>query len=673
MTAENEQAPLVIKGGRWYALLALLALALFGLRTISHSDFWMTLASGRWIAIHGAPQTDPFSLLRPDAPWLDPMWLYDLMVYHLWSAGGAALVTAVHIAAVLAAFGLLMRAARPLGGVLALAVALLVAAWLLAPAFMARARVFTLVFPALFICCLARHGDRWWIWLVLFPAQVLWTNMHHTFRLGPVICLLFALQEWLRWRQARRQPEGATPVACRVWLKPLLLAGATLAATLMNPYGLNIYAAVSSVGLGSGSLLLAEQVSAFSYVFGGSDKNALIWAAAVVNLMGLIAEKHRLPLAVTLLALLGTGLAIMTPHYATIMAVFSFPFFVLSVRAVGLFLWDSFAEVVQRRQELFARLLVGGLLVVTVFTIGRLASNHYYWSHGSGSAFGLGINEEALPAAATAVLRQEQFPAALLNNALDGGNLLWHLPRRKVFLDARAPVHGAALLQLAAKGFAGDGPSWRTIEERLRPAGVLINCCHPQSILSLRNILSSGRWGLAYFDGTNALLLRNTPEQRAWLENQQVRLLGLANLELARRAYEKRLAAHWFPAHSPALIGAGHLLQALEKFDEAEKIYALLTRGAPNMVGAWLELGVCRCHLGRWQDALTPLRRALDGAPQNTVGWLWYSRACQQTGLFVEAREAQQRAQKLNPNLAAQFENEQPAPVPTNRPAARLR
>ncbi len=673
MAAENEQASLVVKGGRWYAGLALLTLALFGLRTISHSDFWMTLASGRWIAIHGAPHTDPFSLLKPEAPWLDPMWLYDLMVYYLWTYGGAALVTVVHIAAVLAAFGLLIRAARPLGGPLSIATALLVAAWLLAPAFVARARVFTLLFPALFICCLARHSDRWWLWLVLVPAQVLWTNMHHTFRLGPVICLLFALQEWFRWRRACRQPEGAVAVARRAWLNPLLLAGGALAATWVNPYGLNIYAAVSSVGWGSGNLLAAEQVSVFSYMFGGSDKNALIWAAAVVNLMGLVAEKHRLPPAITLLALLGTGLAIMTPHYATIMAVFSFPFFVLSMRAVGLFLWDSFAEVVQRRQELFRRLLVGGLLAVTLFSLARLVSNHYYWDHGSGSAFGLGANEEALPAAAGMLIGQEKFPVALLNHALDGGNLLWHLPRRKVALDARVPVHGAALLQLTAKGLAGDGPAWRSIEERLRPTAVLINCCQPQAILGVRTILATGRWGLAYFDGTSALLLLQLPEQRVWFENQQVRMLGLANLELARRAYEKRLARHWFPAHSPALIGAGHLLQALEKFDEAEKFYLLLTQGAPNMAGAWLDLGICRCRLGRWQEALAPLRRALDGMPQNVMGWLWYSRACQQTGSPVEAREAQQRAQKLNPNLAAQFAAELPAPVTTNQFAPRLR
>lgn len=668
MALDDEHDLELIKGGRWFALLALLTLALFGVRTISHSDFWMTLASGRWIAAHGAPHADPFSLLRANAEWLDPMWLYDLMVYQLWAAGGAALVTLTHVVAVAAAFLLLVRAARQFGGWLAITTALLVAAWLLAPAFMVRARLFTLLFPALFIACLVCGSGRWWVWLVLVPAEMLWTNMHHTFRLGPVICLIFALQHFLAWRRARNNPPATAtaPPELRAWLSPLLLAGATLAATLVNPYGWQIYRAVGGIGFGTGSLLLGEQVSVFSYLFGGSDMNPLIWAAALVNLMGLVAEKRQLPLGITLLALLGTSLAILSPHYATIMAVFSFPFFVLSLRAAGFFLWDSFTDVVQRRQALFGRLLLIVLLATMTVSSARLVSNHYYYSNGSNSAFGCGVNEEALPAAAAAVLEQERFPAALINNALDGGNLLWHLPRRQVFLDARGQFHGLPLLQLAARGFAGDPQAWQTIETRLHPTAILINCCQPQATLGLRNILATGHWSVLYFDGTSALLLLNTLENRALLQNKQFQALGLSNLELARRAYERRIDAHWFPAHSPALIGAGQALMVLKQYGEAEKIYRTLTRGAPNMVFAWLNLGICGCLQGHWQEAVGALQRATTAAPKNALAWLWYGRACQQLNLEFEARDARQRAQKLNPTLVSTFDAETPQPGKTN-------
>lgn len=668
MALDENNTPGLLRGGRWLALLAWLTLALFGIRTISHSDFWMSLASGGWIAAHGAPHTDPFSLLHTHAEWLNPSWLYDLMVYHLWTAGGATLVTSVHVAAVMVAFLLLVRAARPFGGWLAITSALLVAAWLLAPAFMVRSRLFTLIFPALFICCLVLGSGRWWVWLLLVPAQVLWTNMHHTFRLGPLMCLIFALQAFFLWRRARnsRAPNAAAPPALRTWLSPLLLAAATLAATLANPYGWRIYHAIGGFGFGAGNALLSEQVSVFSYLFGVSDRNPLIWAAAIVNLMGLVAEKRQLPLGVTLLALMGTGLAIMSPHYATIMAVCSFPFFVLSIRAAGFFVWDSFSDVVQREHARFGRLLLFALLVTAAVTIGSLVSNQYYYSSGSGSSFGCGVNEEALPAAAATVLAQEGFPTALLNNALDGGNLLCHLPQRQVMLDARMRFQGLPLLQLAELGYIGNTQAWQTIEARLHPTAVLVNCCQAQATVGLTNILATGRWSLTYFDGTSALLLLNTPENQALLHDQRLPALGQFNLELAWRAYERRIAAHWFPTHSPALIGAGHERMSLKQYGEAEKILETLTRGAPNMVSAWLELGICRCQEGHWADARAALRHAAAAAPKNARVWLWQGRACQQLGLEEEARAARQRAQKLNPALASIFETLAPLPANTN-------
>jgi len=665
MALEEEHKPVLIRGGRWFAFMAWLTLALFGIRTISHSDFWMNLACGRWIATHGVPHTDPFSLVRANAEWIDPSWLYDLMVYQLWAAGGATLVTVAHVAVVMAAFLLLVRAARPFGGWLAITSALLVAAWLLAPAFMVRSRLFTLFFPALFIFCLVRGAGRWWVWLLLLPAQVLWTNMHHTFRLGPLICLCFALQAALLWHRARNRPtpDAATPPSWQTWFSLLLLAGATLAATLANPYGWHLFHTMDTLGFGSGNTLLGEEISVFSYLFGDGDKNPLIWAAAVVNLMGLVAEKQRLPLGITLLALLGTSLAIMSPHYATIMAVFSFPFFVLSIRAAGFFIWDSFSDIVQRERARFGRLLLIVLLVTMTITMGQVLSNHYFYRTGSASSFGFGVNEEALPAAAAAVLAQDRFPTALLNNALDGGNLLWHLPQRQVFLDARAQFQGLPLLQLAARGFAGDTQAWQTIETRLRPAAVLVNCCQLQATVGLHNMLATGRWSLTYFDGTSAVLLLNTAENHALLQNPQFQAAGLTNLELARRAYERRIAAHWFPTHSPTLIGAGQALMVFKQYGEAEKIFALLTRGAPNMLSGWVDLGICRCQQGHWAEAAAALRHATAAGPENALAWLWLGRACQLLGLEEETRYARQHAQKLNPALVHAFDAEAPLPA----------
>lgn len=671
MATANNPYPVTTRHGRWFIAIGLLTLVVFGLRTISHSDFWMTLACGRWIAAHGVPYTDPFSLTRgPHAPWIDASWLYDLLTYQLWSAGGATLVTVVHMAFVLATFLLLVRVARQFGGPISITFALLVSGWLLAPAFVARARVLTLIFPALFMVVLAGGGRRWWAWLVLLPAQVLWANMFHTFRLGPAICLIVALDQFLHWRRAQRgEVEAGTETDRWLWLHPLLLAAGTLAVTLLTPYGLELHRSVWGIGINATALMISEDISVFGHLFSTTSTTRLIWFAAIINLMGLVAEKQRLPPGITLLALLGTGLAIMVPHYVPLMAVLSFPFFVLSIRAAGCFLWDAFSDILQRQSALVARLVLVGILLIPAFTLARLVSNHYYYVTGSNSAFGFGVNEEAFPVAAAPVLARPAMPAVVINNPLDGGALLWNLPGRPVFADARVGFYGPALMQLVSRGFAGDPQAWQALENRFGPGAVLLNCCHGHSVygdlrnLALQNLLASGHWSLAYFDGTSALLLRTTPENRVLLQDQQLKLLGMANLEVARRAYERRVAAHWFPTHSPALIGAGSLLITLRQYGEAGKVFELLTRGAPQLASAWLDLGICRWYQGHPAEALPALFRATQGLPRNALAWLWYGKTCQQLNMPQEAKEAFQRAQKLNPVLAASFLEEAQAPL----------
>ena len=657
MTSANEPYSMLTRYGRWFVLLGLLTLAAFGLRTISNSDFWLTLASGRWIAAHGVPHTDPFSLTRAQAPWVDLSWLYDWLVYGLWSAGGAALVTLVHVAVIGIAFGLLVRMTRNLGDPISITIALLVSAWLLAPAFVTRPRLLTLIFPAVFMFCLSTGGRRWWPWLVLLPAEVVWANMFHTFRLGPVICLCFAIQAFTRWRRAQRGDVDAGEDAAdrTTWLNPLLLAGGTLAVTLINPYGWKLYQEVMGIGVVAAGHRITEDISVFSHLFSTASTGQLVWLAAAVNIIGLLAEKRRLPLGLTLLAILGTGLAMFSPHYSLLMAVLSFPFFVLSIRAVGLFLHDAFSDILDRQSILFTRLAVVGILVIPTVTLARLVSNHYYYATGSASSFGLGLSEEAYPAAVTPVLMRPDFPAVTVNNPLDGGYLLWRVPQRPVFIDARLTLYGITLLEMVSRGLTGDLQAWQLLESRLTPGAVLLNCCQPQSAIGLSKLLSTGRWTLKYFDGVTALLLRNTPENRLLLQDPQLQAFGLYNLELARRAYVQRIDHHWFPAHSPALIGAGSVLMVLNQYAEAEKVYTLLTRGAPSMVDAWVELGICRLNLQHPSEALTALEQATTRAPRSAFAWLWYSQICTQLGLTQEAKAAWQRAQKLNPKQASSF------------------
>ena len=78
----------------------LLVAAALAFRSLDDSDTWWHLASGRWIAANWrVPATDPFSHTVPDHAWINLQWLYDLVLYVLYSVGGATLLVLTATAA----------------------------------------------------------------------------------------------------------------------------------------------------------------------------------------------------------------------------------------------------------------------------------------------------------------------------------------------------------------------------------------------------------------------------------------------------------------------------------------------------------------------------------------------------------------------------------------------
>ncbi len=87
----------------------------FALRRLDDYDTWWHLASGRWIFDNRTiPATDTLSFTVPDHPWINLQWLYDLVLYFLYSIGGANLLVLTAAAAFATALWLMMKKGRNL-------------------------------------------------------------------------------------------------------------------------------------------------------------------------------------------------------------------------------------------------------------------------------------------------------------------------------------------------------------------------------------------------------------------------------------------------------------------------------------------------------------------------------------------------------------------------------
>jgi hypothetical protein len=211
-----------------YALLA-------GFRTLSEYDLGWMLATGRWIVQHRQiPSTDVFSYAAQEQPWIYPVGS-SLILYGVYALEGYALLSWFEAAACAVTTGLLLRRGSVIHALL-----VVLAVPLIAIRTRPRADMFTVVLFAAFLALLWRYHrtgrTRLWVLPLLMAA---WVNLHLGFVAGLALILGYLLAEALEmiW-SPRRETAVARLLHCWPWLV------ATLGATLVNPWGWEIYGAL---------------------------------------------------------------------------------------------------------------------------------------------------------------------------------------------------------------------------------------------------------------------------------------------------------------------------------------------------------------------------------------------------------------------------------------------
>src|SRR5215813_11223251 len=151
-------------------------------------DIWWHFRTGQWIFSHGqVPVTDPFSTYGMGKPWVAYSWLFEILVYALFTKLGLmgilVFTVSMSLLITLVLHGALPRAGLPfLVEVLSVAVALGAMSRLISP----RSWLFSILFftVELFILFHVRRTDRFAPLLALPPLFVLWANLHMQFVYG---------------------------------------------------------------------------------------------------------------------------------------------------------------------------------------------------------------------------------------------------------------------------------------------------------------------------------------------------------------------------------------------------------------------------------------------------------------------------------------------------------
>ena len=200
-------------------LLGLLGAALLLLGpALLVSDSWLGFVAGREIATHGLPSHDGIAVLTHGTRWTDQQWLAQLILYGEWALGGLRLAVIVNVGLVTLTFASAVVAARLRGAsarsVLYLTVpCLFVAPW----SWQVRPQTFALplfVWTVYLLTRDVRRPSR--LAYAVFPALIVWANLHGSVVLGATLTTLAGLAGIARDRRLSLRSVAfvALPWAC---------------------------------------------------------------------------------------------------------------------------------------------------------------------------------------------------------------------------------------------------------------------------------------------------------------------------------------------------------------------------------------------------------------------------------------------------------------------------
>jgi len=221
-------------GGKVFAVLVFGFAFLLASMPVGQSDFWLHLATGRALVEGGFSfGSEPFTLVQTGY-WVNPSWLYDVLLFGLYQTVGGSAIVIGNALLVSALSVLLMLSCRGDKGFYLPGLAVALALIALAPWLSVQPRCVSFALAAWTTWFLeVKRGEKnvslvsFWPLLVVFA---LWANLDRYFIVGPFLVGLYALGSVLsKGHDADKIPAG------------LFLA--SLAVCLLNPHHVYIFSA----------------------------------------------------------------------------------------------------------------------------------------------------------------------------------------------------------------------------------------------------------------------------------------------------------------------------------------------------------------------------------------------------------------------------------------------
>jgi tetratricopeptide (TPR) repeat protein len=572
----------------WLALVLLFALTVLAASIeIKDLDIWLHLASGRYILeTFTIPQADIFSATMAGKPWVNHEWLFQLCLYSMYALNGVNGLTSLQIVLVGTTFLVLLFLGYDRDRQAVMIATLLLVVLVYQLRFFLRPDIFSILFFILTVAVLALKLHRRSSILILFVLQVIWTNIHGFFILGPLLVLLSLAAEWAK-RKVRLPFElnAVGRLDDEEFKRLHVILPVMVLACLINPYFLDgaIYPLKVIFSVGDDSRVFFHHIGELSRPFDlmsfFDPGNYLFYKLLIViSALSFLLNYRRIEIGIFFLWAVFLSLSILAVRNVAYFAVVAY----LSVlsNAPHIHFRQFFSPQLDKpRLKMMCSI---GLKLVLIWAMlayiqARSLRGYYDFDNFERKSEHGGLSLRNYPYKAVDFLFANGIKGRFFNDFNSGAYLIGRLaPNVKVFIDGRTELYGGDFFETYNRAWKGDTRLFDELAERYALTGAFLNSVYvPAPEDTIRHLYESPQWALVYFDYDATVFLRRIPENAVWIERFE--------LDLERRSVPKadlmkfkgaRITPYRYTNRAQALYNIGLYDQAKREAQEALSISA---------------------------------------------------------------------------------------------------
>ncbi|MFQ5851211.1 MAG: tetratricopeptide repeat protein [Candidatus Binatia bacterium] len=656
---------------RVFGGLLLASVFILGTVKVEDTDAWTHLALGRDIVRHqGFPPTEQFNFPSLDMPYYNTEWLFDLVFYLAYLAGGFAGVILLKASiATLAFFILYKDSLVPRGshshgylGVVTAAVVLFPFTLMAKHRFVERPDIVLMVFLSFTIYALNAYVYEGRRYLYLLPVlQVLWINMHPSVVVGVVpfgaVLVGGQVQRVLRGQFGIELP--GTPSARQLKTVAAVLA-AVLATSLLNPYGIDPFLLPFRVAASPWFRHEIKELQAVTF----DDLYGAPFIVAALLALTFVLSIRRLSLISVLLVLPFVYLGLSARRFVFLLAIVSAPILARYLRSVTERLRARWAHRVSPPAGI---LTASSIVAITCLFLIRVEP-----FSDPRKIPGFGVNYDPVPESALRYLDAIGVTGRIFNTFHWGGYIVWRdFPRRIPIVDGRGHVSRRLLEEI--KTTARFMPS--RLEQLQATYGFDVAVLdYPVGTEAFKGQvpdvdfgLASPDWALVYWDDLSLVYLRRTDAFAKIIQQDEYRHVKPANgfqyleRKLANRNLFRPIEAELRrnTLETQSSIGYALLGFVYNQVGSHEKAIEMLSRiqdfpFGSNLYNAYLGLAFAYKRLGNIKRAIEYYKKAVQLQVDPTILYA-IGTAFEEIGNDREAIRYLERTLDWNPRLAQAY------------------